>query len=168
MTKILSVGNKKEKAFLGKKLPLLDLTKASRKEMRELVKKMRLIMKNAIGIGLAANQIGRTERLFVAQIPRSRESSSDEKFYAVFNPKIVKSSDKRANAEEGCLSVAGYYGLVPRAERIVLEGETLEGKKIRIKAWGLLARVFQHEVDHLDGKTFLDRTKEVYEVGGER
>jgi peptide deformylase len=160
--KILSVDDKKENTFLRKKLPLLDFSKTSRKELRELIKKMRMIMKKATGVGLAANQIGRQERLFVAQIPKSRENSSDEKFYAIINPKIVKNSDEKVKTEEGCLSVPERFGLVERSERVVLEGQTLEGKKVKIKAWGLLARVFQHEVDHLDGKTFLNRTKEVY------
>jgi peptide deformylase len=160
---ILSIDNKKDSKILRKKLPPLDLSRIDRKEMRKLVKSMRATMKKAIGIGLAANQIGRTERLFVAQVPASREDSSDEKFYAVFNPKIVKKSGK-IKAEEGCLSVPDRYGLVERAEKVVLEGQTLEGKKIKIKAWGLLARVFQHEVDHLDGKLFIDRTKEIFDV----
>ena len=162
--RIWSITNKKEAQLLGKKLPLFDSSKANKKELRELIKKMRAIMKKAPGIGLAANQVGRTERLFVAQVPKSRESSSDEKFYAILNPKIVKFSENKVIEEEGCLSVPETYGAVPRAEKVVLEGETLEGKRIKIKAWGLLARVFQHEVDHLDGKTFLDRTKEIYKV----
>lgn len=155
MMKILSIGEKKENAFLRKKLPPVDLAKINRKELRGLIAKMRVTMKRAIGIGLSANQIGRSERLFVAQI--------DEKFYVVLNPKIVKSSGK-IEMEEGCLSVPGKYGVVPRADRVTLEGYNLEGKKIKIKARGLLARVFQHEVDHLDGKVFVDRTKKVFEV----
>lgn len=161
---ILSINNRKENSFLRKKLPSLDFSRVSRKELRELIAKMRVTMKRAVGIGLAANQIGRTERLFVAQIPSSRESGSDEKFYAVLNPKIVKNSGDKIEAEEGCLSVPGKFGVVPRSERVILEGYNLEGKKIKIKARGLLARVFQHEVDHLDGKVFVDRTKKVYEV----
>ncbi|KKS87726.1 peptide deformylase [Candidatus Jorgensenbacteria bacterium GWA1_49_17] len=164
MTKILSISDKKENAFLRKKLPPLDFSKISRRELRELIAKMRVTMKKAIGIGLAANQIGRTERLFVAQVTSSRESGSDEKFYAVLNPKIVKSSGSKIEMEEGCLSVPRRYGVVPRFERVVLEGYNLEGKKIKLKARGLLARVFQHEVDHLDGKVFVDRTKKIYEV----
>ncbi len=158
--KILSIDNKKENAFLRKKLPPLDFSRVSRKELRELIAKMRVAMKGAIGIGLSANQIGRTERLFVAQIA--------EKFYVVLNPKIVKSSGNKIEMEEGCLSVPGKYGAVPRAERVTLEGYNLEGKKIKIKARGLLARVFQHEVDHLDGKVFIDRTKKVFEVQTDR
>ncbi len=158
------ITNKKEAALLRKKLPPFDLSKADKKELRELIKKMRAVMKKAPGIGLAANQVGRTERLFVAQVPKSRDTASDEKFYAILNPKIVKFSEDKIVEEEGCLSVPLLYGAVPRAEKVVLEGETLEGKKIKIKAWGLLARVFQHETDHLDGKTFLDRTKEIYKV----
>ncbi len=164
MTNILSVDSRKENAFLKKKLPPLDLSKVDRRELRELIKKMRAAMKETAGIGLSANQIGRTERIFVAQIPKSRESTSDGKFYAIINPKIIRGSGKKLKTEEGCLSVPGKYGLVERSEKVVLEGFNVQGKKIKIKAWGLLARVFQHEIDHLDGKVFVDRTKEVFEV----
>jgi len=154
--KILSIEEKKENEFLRKTLSPIELSKEVRRELRDLIKKMRVTMKEAIGIGLAANQVGRSERLFVAQI--------DKKFYAIINPKITKSYGEKIKAEEGCLSVPGKYGIVERAEKVVLEGYNIQGKKIKIKAWGLLARVFQHEVDHLDGKVFLDRTKEVFEV----
>ncbi|KKU94167.1 MAG: Peptide deformylase [Candidatus Jorgensenbacteria bacterium GW2011_GWA1_48_13] len=166
--RILTIKNKKDLSVLRQKLPFFDLSKAKKSELREVIKQMRAAMKAAPGVGLAANQVGRTERLFVAQVPKSRDSTSDEKFYAILNPKIVKLSEGKIIEEEGCLSVPETYGAVPRAEKVVLEGETLEGKKIRIKAWGLLARVFQHEVDHLDGKTFLDRTKEIYKVEADR
>lgn len=124
------------------------------------------------GIGLAANQIGLDYRLFVAQIqgfgrsgePRA-QTQTDRKFYAIFNPKITKVSETKEEGEEGCLSVPrDLYGIVKRHQKITLEGEDQNGRKIKIKAWGLLARIFQHEVDHLEGKLFIDRTKEVYKV----
>lgn len=164
MNKIFIINNKRGKAVLKAKISPTDLSKENKKELRELVKQMRATMKEASGVGLAANQIGCGLRIFVAQVPRSSDEASNEKFYAIFNPKIIKTYKETILLEEGCLSVPGYHGMVERPERIVLEGYNIQGKKVKIKAWGLLARVFQHEVDHLDGKLFIDRTKEVYEV----
>jgi len=123
-------------------------------ETRALVKKMRKLMKQADGIGLAANQVGVPLRLFVAQV--------DKKFYAVFNPEIVKTSKEKALFEEGCLSLPSYFGPVERAQKVTLVGMDPYGKKLKITASGLLARVFQHEVDHLNGALFIDKAKEVY------
>ena len=64
--------------------------------------------------------------------------------------------------EEGCLSIPGTWGYVPRDERLVLSGFDKNGKPVKIRAWGLLAHVFQHETDHLQGKLFTDRTKKVF------
>ncbi len=122
---------------------------------------MREKMKEAHGIGLSANQIGLPYRVFVAQVPSHQ---GRPKFYAIFNPEIVKQSKETEIMEEGCLSIPGKYGFVERASRIVIKGYDPNGKKIKIKAWGLLARVFQHEIDHLDGKLFIDRTNKVKEI----
>ena len=113
-------------------------------------------MKKADGIGLSANQIGLDFKVFVAQ--------ADGKFYAIFNPKILKSSEERAAMEEGCLSVPEVFGTVIRPAKIVLEGFDKNGKKLKIKAWGLLARIFQHEVDHLNGKLFIDKAEKLYKA----
>ena len=67
--------------------------------------------------------------------------------------------DEAANMEEGCLSVPEIFGKVVRPAKVVLEGWDKNGKKLKIKAWGLLARIFQHEMDHLDGKLFIDKAK---------
>ena len=163
--KILTIEEKKEEKFLRRKTADFDFSKFTRKEIDELVRKMREVMKRAPGIGLAANQVGCDFSVFVAQIPKSRDRGSDEKFYAIFNPKITKYSAEKSVSEEGCLSVpGGVYGAVERSSKIVLEGFDKKNKKIKIKAWGLLARVFQHETDHLNGKLFVDRTKNIYKV----
>jgi len=107
------------------------------------------------GIGLAATQIGRNEAFFVAQPPQG-------KFYAVFNPKITKTEDKPILMEEGCLSVPDQYGEVSRYEKLILEGQNQNGKPVKIKAWGLLAHIFQHETDHLSGTLYIDKTKKTY------
>ncbi len=161
LASVFTVNNRKERTFLRTKIPPLVLEKESKKELKELVVRMRRIMKNANGIGLSANQIGLKKRLFIAELPSGK---GRPKFYAILNPQIIKTSDKKVKSEEGCLSIPEIYGFVERSDRIILQGYNLQGKKIKIKAWGILAKVFQHEVDHLDGKLFIDRTKEIYKV----
>lgn len=161
MTKILFHSNKSEDKFLRGKLKPFDLSKENKKDLRDLAKLMRAAMKEANGIGLSANQIGVAKRMFVAQVP---DENSHLKFYAVLNPEILKVSKETVSLEEGCLSVPETYGVVSRPEKITIQGYNLQGKKIRIKAWGLLARVFQHEIDHLDGKLFIDRTKDLRSI----
>lgn len=129
-------------------------------EIRELARKMRKIMHEANGIGLAAPQIGLPVRIFVAEHPRTGRGRS--KFYALVNPEIVKTSKEKDVLEEGCLSLPGLFGPVERAEKVVLTGLDPFGKKVKVKASGILARIFQHEMDHLDGTLFIDKAKEVF------
>lgn len=156
---IWTTANKKQGEVLRQKTADFDFSKHSPKETKDLVKKMRLAMKKARGIGLSANQIGLEVKVFVVNV--------ENKFYALFNPKIVKYSKETVADEEGCLSVPGVYGPVERPAKVTLEGREANGKKVKIKAWGLLARVFQHEVDHLNGGLFIDRAKELYQYVGE-
>lgn len=155
---ILFITNKSQEKFLRRKTADFDFKKFTRKEISDLVNRMRRIMRAANGIGLSANQIGLDLRMFVAEVP---DHEGNAKFYAVFNPKIEKLSDEKTEYEEGCLSVPGAWGDVERPEKIVLGGLDRYGRPAKIKAWGLLARVFQHEMDHLNGKLFIDRTKKI-------
>lgn len=161
MKKILTTDNKKEEAFLRKKVPPLNFKKERKKELRMLVKEMRKIMNDSNGVGLSANQVGLEKRLFVAQLP---DEQGKPKLYAVINPEITRVSSEKIPLEEGCLSTPDTYGTVSRADKTVLEGYSIEGKKLKINAWGFLAQVFQHEVDHLDGKLFTDKAKEVRRI----
>ncbi|MCL5006783.1 MAG: peptide deformylase [Patescibacteria group bacterium] len=149
--RILTINDKEEGIFLRKKTKLFDFREYSRKEISGLINDMRKIMKNADGIGLSANQIGFDFRMFVAEV--------EGKFYAIFNPELSRFSKETKTLEEGCLSVPDKFSAVTRPDKVLLTGCDRNGRKIKIKAWGLLARVFQHEVDHLDGKLFLDRIK---------
>lgn len=160
------VNNKKEEKFLRKKTADFDFKQFTKKEIVGLVSRMRQIMRAANGIGLSANQIGLDFNMFVAEVPDVDQGGT--KFYAIFNPKIEKKSGETAVLEEGCLSIPGKWGFVPRAERVVLSGFDKNGKPVKIRAWGILAHVFQHETDHLQGKLFIDRTKKVFdhEKGG--
>lgn len=150
---IWTINNKEEMKLLHKKAVDFDFKKHSKKEIQEIIKKMREAMKKANGVGLSANQIGLEHNLFVAQV--------EGKFYAIFNPKLSKAGGE-ISMEEGCLSVPEVFGSVKRAERVVLDGFDRNGKKVKIKAWGLLARVFQHESDHLSGKVFTEKADNLY------
>ncbi|MEX0690137.1 MAG: peptide deformylase [Candidatus Paceibacterota bacterium] len=155
---IVTIDKKKDEKFLKSKTKEINIKKEETKELRKLIKKMRRAMHDADGIGLSANQVGLDKKLFVAQIP---DDQGKPKFYAVINPEITQQSKETTMVEEGCLSVPGTFGLVERPERITLEGYTVTGKKLKIKAWGILARVFQHEVDHLNGELFIDKAKDI-------
>src|SRR3989344_6503059 len=152
--------NKKESKLLRKKAADFDFKNYSKKEISELVQKMKQVMKEASGIGLSANQIGLDLNVFVAQ--------AENKFYAVFNPELKKISDESIEMEEGCLSVPEVFGPVSRPLKVTLEGLDKNGKKIKIKAWGLLARIFQHEFDHLNGGLFIDKAKELHKYVPEK
>ncbi|MDO8516364.1 MAG: peptide deformylase [bacterium] len=159
--KILNVSDKKDNKVLRKKTKPFDLKDFKSEEIKKLVADMRRIMRAANGIGLAANQIGLPWRVFVAEVP---SGDGGTKFYAMFNPTLEKTSEEHVFFEEGCLSVPGVYGEVERPERVTLNAFDAKGKPVKIKAWGLLARVFQHEMDHLNGYVFIDRTKQVYKA----
>ena len=161
---IFTVNNKKEERFLRRKTPEFGF-KSAQNEIREVIKKMRMAIKKEKGVGLSANQIGFDWRLFIAEIPSEK---GKPKFYAIFNPDITKVSKNKIILEEGCLSVPGIWGLVERPEQIVLIGFDKNGKKIKIKAWGLPARVFQHEIDHLNGILFIDRASKFFKEASEK
>jgi len=161
MDEIWKIGNKKEEKLLRKKVSEFDFSKFTQKQVNDLVARMRKIMHAANGIGLSANQIGLDMKVFVAEIPDARGGT---KFYSVFNPTLEKVGDEKVVYEEGCLSIPGTWGDVERTEQIVVNAFDKRGKPVKFKAWGLLARVFQHEMDHLDGKVFTDRTKKVHKA----
>jgi peptide deformylase len=101
-------------------------------------------------------------RLFIAEVPAA---DGTKKFYAIFNPTFDKQENKeKILLEEGCLSVPKTFGEVERYKTVKLTGFNKLGKPVKIKAWGLLAHVFQHEVDHLDGKLFIDKAKKIHKL----
>ena len=164
--KIVTIENKKDEKFLRAKTAPFDFKKFTRKEINDLVARMRKTMKVANGIGLSANQIGLSLSVFVAQAPKDEKRGSYEsgKFYAVFNPEIVEFTKSKVPFEEGCLSIPHTYGEVKPADKLTLIGFDKTGKKIKIKARGLLAEIFRHETEHLNGKLFIDRADKVYKI----
>jgi peptide deformylase len=121
-----------------------------------LAEQMLETMRQANGVGLAAPQVGVSQRFFVAELPEDEENNQPRETYILFNPEIVKSRGEQVGYE-GCLSIPGYIGEVARHEQIAIKGLDEKGRPVRLKAEGYLARVFQHEIDHLDGILFTDR-----------
>jgi peptide deformylase len=117
--------------------------------LQKLVDDMFETMHEANGVGLAAPQIAQSIRVFVAEY--------EDRKVAVFNPEIVKAEGEEAG-QEGCLSIPGYIGEnIRRATKVLVKGQDVRGKAIRVNAEGWFARILQHEIDHLDGILFIDR-----------
>jgi peptide deformylase len=131
--------------------PVQDLSP----EVLTLIDDMIQTMYAAPGIGLAAPQVGVAARIFVADISVGRQASELVTF---INPEFVE-RDGMQLEEEGCLSVPGFQATVARPARVVLKGLSRDGQEQVIEGTGLLARCFQHEMDHLDGTLFVDRLR---------
>lgn len=128
-------------------------------ELKALADDMLETMHAANGLGLAAPQIGLLQQLFVAHLPQNEEDPQSGKDFVLINPQIVQASPERVEGVEGCLSMPTWYGRVARAEWVVVKALNVHGKPVRIKAHGMLARVFQHEIDHLNGVLFVDHIR---------
>jgi peptide deformylase len=129
--------------------PVAEITGA----IEQLIDDMIQTMYAAPGIGLAATQVGMPLRIFVADISGGRNASE---LIVFVNPELVE-RDGVQREDEGCLSVPGFNATVVRSARTVVKGLDREGREQRIEATGLLARCFEHEMDHLDGTLFVDR-----------
>lgn len=111
--------------------------------------------KNEVAAALAAPQVGVAERVIIVRSNFS--NSKDRSFQVLLNPEVTKTEGKPVADSEGCLSVADVYGMVPRYPKVKVKATNLDGELVRITAEGFLARVLQHEIDHLHGKLFIDR-----------
>ena len=134
--------------------------KTFNQKLKQLADDMVETMQVSDGVGLAAPQIGVSERVVVIRIPEEYEDAEAGKLYVLVNPEITEANDEMLLADEGCLSIPGIMGEVPRASKIKVRAQNPKGKPIRIKAEGYLARIFQHEIDHLDGVLFIDRVED--------
>ncbi len=134
----------------------LDLKKIPKKELAELIADMTETMLKADGVGLAAPQIGKNIRLV--------SINTADGPLALINPKIVKKSLLKEWGEEGCLSVPEVFGEVRRHKKITCSYLDPAGKAITYPAEGLMARVIQHEVDHLDGVLFIDKMRPITNI----
>ena len=145
MLKICKLG---EEVLRKKSVPIKD--EEINDELRALAEEMFETMENANGVGLACPQIGKNIRMFVAE--------ADDDVKRVFiNPQIIATSDDSVPYEEGCLSVPQVYENIMRPSKVTVQAQDQNGKKFTLEAEGLLARIIQHENDHLEGVIFIDR-----------
>ncbi len=137
------------------------------KDLHTLITDMVETMREAPGVGLAAPQIGLSERIAVIEYFEKQEDEEKEdapkKVWAIINPEIVKVSEETLMGVEGCLSIPGLVGEVERHTEVLVKALNRHGKPIRIKAKGWLARIFQHEIDHLNGVLFTERAVRVWQ-----
>lgn len=128
-------------------------------EIIELAKNMRETMHQASGIGLAAPQVGKSLAMVVIELKTEDEDEIEIPLLTLINPRITWKSLQKVSEMEACLSVPGLEGGVIRPSKVRVKALNLEGKTVEIKASGLLARVLQHEIDHLEGNLFTDYVK---------
>ncbi len=128
--------------------------------LRKLAQDMHETMLNAPGVGLAAPQVGVPRRLIVVHVPEGYEEQDDPGLtLTLVNPEIVKAQGRELGLE-GCLSIPGWVGEVPRFDAITVKAMNLDNRDVRVKVQGYAARVLQHEIDHLDGILFVDRVED--------
>ena len=126
--------------------------------LQVLIDDMVETMHSANGLGLAAPQVGVLQQVIIIQLPEDEEEPQSGKLFALCNPQIVR-ADGEEESEEGCLCLPGWVGEVKRATSVTVKAQDRRGKKVRIKAEGFLARVFQHETDHINGILYIDRVE---------
>ena len=136
------------------------------KELKTLIANMIDTMREAPGVGLAAPQVSVSSRLIVIEYGEE-ESGEDKKLYVLINPELTFPTEEKVLGIEGCLSVPGLVGEVERYQDVIVRGLNRQGKPIKIKASGWLARIFQHEVNHLDGIIFTDLASRVWQPKSE-
>jgi len=150
MLEITKIPNK----ILANKTALLLAEELKNGSYKELISNMRIAMVEHQGVGLAANQIGKDLSIFVIDADLAKNNAVPD---AYINPEITEYAKDEDDMEEGCLSIPGYYAGIKRSKKIKIKALDENGNKIKLKAKGFLARVLQHETDHLNGLVIRDR-----------
>ncbi|MEK6751741.1 MAG: peptide deformylase [Chloroflexota bacterium] len=141
------------------------------KDLQTLIDDMIETMREAPGVGLAAPQINISQQLAVVEYAEGEEDDEEEnedapakpkKLYVLINPEIAKVSDEKVMGVEGCLSIPGLIGEVERHEAIQVKALNRHGSPVKLKVDGWMARIFQHEIDHLNGVLFTDKAARVW------
>jgi peptide deformylase len=132
-------------------------------ELQTLIEDMIDTMRAAPGVGLAAPQVGVSERVIVVEyVEEEEDEDAPKKLFVMVNPEIKTASGETEEGIEGCLSVPGWQGEVERALAVTVKGQSRRGQPMKVKAKGWLARIFQHEIDHINGVVFIDRATKVW------
>jgi len=129
-------------------------------EIKGLIADMIATMKETGGIGLAAPQVGVPFRIFTVNM--------EDKVYVFINPEVKNFSNDKISFEEGCLSAQKIWGPVVRSKKLTIKALDENGNPVKIRAKGLLARVIQHEMDHLNGTLFIDKAERLYKIAEEK
>jgi peptide deformylase len=143
------------------------------KELQTLIDDMIETMRDAPGVGLAAPQINVLQQLAVIEYAEDEDDEEEleegvepkpkpKKLFVIINPEIVKASEEKVMGVEGCLSIPGLIGEVERHEALQVKALNRHGKPVKLKVDGWLARIFQHEIDHLNGVVFTDLATRVW------
>jgi peptide deformylase len=135
-------------------------------ELQTMIDDMIETMRAAPGVGLAAPQVDIPLKLAVVEYAEDEdeEKPAPPRLYVLVNPEITRKSEEKEIGTEGCLSIPGFVGDVERSLEVTVKGYNRRGKPIKINAQGWLARIFQHELDHLDGVLFIDHAEKVWKV----
>ncbi|MCX6066970.1 MAG: peptide deformylase [Chloroflexi bacterium] len=141
-------------------------------KLQTLIDDMVETMRAAPGVGLAAPQVGVLERLIVVEYYENEDAEEDEddeeagpapkRLYTIVNPEITRKSVDMEEGDEGCLSIPGYLGKVERHLAITVKGQTRHGQPVTLKLKDWTARIFQHEIDHLEGILFTDLATKIW------
>jgi peptide deformylase len=133
-------------------------------DLQQLIDDMVETMRQAPGVGLAAPQVGTSQSVIVVEYGEDEDQEVPPKLYMVVNPEIQRVSQETVPGVEGCLSIPGLVGEVERHAAVTVKGMSRRGQPLKIKANGWLARIFQHEIDHVNGVLFTDRTEQVWKL----
>lgn len=133
-------------------------------ELQTIIDDMIETMRAAPGVGLAAPQVDLPLRLAVVEYGEDEDEETPPRLYVLVNPEITRRSEEKEVAIEGCLSIPGFVGDVERSLEVTVKGYNRRGKPLKITAQGWLARIFQHELDHLDGVLYIDHAQKVWKV----
>ncbi len=133
------------------------------KNLKTLIDDMVETMREAPGVGLAAPQLGILEQIVVIEFGDEEDEEAPKKLYTVVNPEITRMSNEKIMGVEGCLSIPGIVGDVERSTSIVVKGQNRNGQNVKYKLNGWVARIFQHEIDHLTGVLFTDLAENLWQ-----
>ena len=134
------------------------------KNLKTLIDDMVETMRDAPGVGLAAPQIGVLEKVIIIEFGDEEDEEAPSQLYAVVNPEITRASDEKVMGVEGCLSIPGIVGDVERSVSIIVKGQNRNGKNVKYKLNGWVARIFQHEINHLHGVLFTDLAESIWQA----
>ena len=133
-------------------------------DLQDFVDDMIITLRENFGAGLAAPQVNVSQQVILVEYGSDEDENIPPTLYITINPKITRFSKELAIGAEGCLSIPGLMGEIERPEGITVEGLNRFGKPLKMKLNGWVARIFQHEIDHLNGILFTDLTTEVWET----